>query len=345
MFSKLSFSLSIIALFFCGCSTINGAKALEFFSYLDNYGHWKTHNRTDFEGRILSGKVACIEAEMLTFDKQSNDMKASGSVKKCWDDFGILIEYLSKDTSGNSVIHQKSETENGYLLSRVVDIHYPKQSKRHPRHFDIQMTESDNGSIKTRTYTETSDSGKVFTIQFQTEDNKKIQSAQIDYPYSHKLDFSYNEKGDLVRVIDKDWGKSYRIDFISNPNENAEKAEIVYQGKTYSYALKKMNSRKQPIEEMYSDEFLKEQIHRKYTYTQDGRTETIWENGVSRNIIYEDGKFVREEYYDYGNTLRAVVDIETDSYGNVKQSSYYSVKSGKPNEKPQKQFKYTIQYR
>lgn len=345
MFSKRFCSLSIAALLFYGCSIINGAKALDFFSNLDEYGRWKARQPTDFEGRILAGNVDCIEVEVFSSDKENGELKPTGSAKKCWDNFGILVEFLSKDNAGNSLFHQKSETDKGYLISRTNYIYYPEQWKRPPRYFNIQMTESNDSFIKTRTYTETSDSGKVFTIQFQTEGDKKIHSARIDYPYSHQLDFSYNEKGNLVHIIDKDWGNAYRIDFIKNPNENAEEVKTVYQGKTYSYALKRKNSRKRPVEEMYSDEFSKEQIHRKYTYTQEGRTETIWVNGISRNIIYDNGKFAREEYYDYGNTLRQVVEIETDPYGNVIQSSYFSVNAGKQNDKAKKQFKYTIQYR
>lgn len=345
MFSKRFCSLSVIALLFCGCSITNGAKALEFFSHIDEYGRWKTRQPTDFEGRILAGNVACIEVEMLTLDVDNETMATTRNAKKCWDDFGILVEYLSKGNSNNDVFHQKSETDKGYLISRTVDIHYPEQLKRQPRHFSLQMTESSDSPIKTRTYTETSDSGKVFTVQFQTENNDKINSAQITYPYSHKLDYSYNEKGSLVQIVDKNWGNHYRIDFTRDSIENTIGEKIIYQGNTYSYALTKRNSQKQPIEEMYSDEFSKEQIHRKYTYTQDGNTATIWVNGVSRNIIYDNGKFAREEYYDYGNTLRQVVEIETDSYGNVIKSSYFDVKSGKQNDKPRRQFKYTINYR
>ena len=345
MFSKRFCSLSIIALFCCGCSAINGAKALEFFSHLDEYGRWKTRQPTDFEGRILDGNVACIEVEMLSLDVDDENMATTGSAKKCWDDFGILVEYQTSGNSIKGVFQQKSETDKGYLLSRTIDIRYPESSKRKARHFSIQMTESNEGPTKTRTYTETSDSGKVFTVQFQTENNNKITSAQILHPYSHKLDYSYNEKGSLIQIVDKDWGKSYRIDFTRDSIDNSIGEKIVYQGKTYSYALTKRDSNKQPIEEMYSDEFSKEQIHRKYTYTEDGKTATIWVNGISRNIIYDNGKFAREEYYDYGNILRQVVEIETDSQGNVIKSSYFDVNSGKQNDKPRRQFKYTITYR
>lgn len=345
MFSKRFCGLSIIALFFCGCSTLNGARALDFFSHIDEYGRWKTRQPTDFEGRILAEDVACIEAEILTSDTKDGELKPAGSAKKCWDNFGILVEFISKDTSGNILFQQKSETDKGYLISRTINIFYPKQSKRPPSYFNIQMTESSDNAIKTRTYTETSDSGKVFTVQFQTENNDKITSAQINYPYSHKLDYSYNEKGSLAHIVDKNWGKSYRIDFINNPIENTTSAKIVYRGETYSYVLTKKNKQKQPIEVMYSDEFSREQVHRKYTYTQDGKTATIWVNGISRNIIYDNDKFAREEYYDYGNALREVVDIETDSYGNVVKSSYFPVNAGVPHNKAKKQFKYTIQYR
>lgn len=344
MFLQRFCSLTTIALFFYGCSTINGAKALEFFSHIDEYGHWKIRQPTDFEGRILAGDVACIEAEILTFDEDDGGIKTTESARKCWDNFGILTEYFTKENSSNSVFHQKSKTAKGYLLSRTVDIHYPEQSGLTPRHFDLHMTESSDGSITTRTYTETSDSGKEFTVQFQTENDEKITFAQITHPYSHKLDYTYDEKGSVTHITDKDWGNSYRIDFTSDSVENTKTTKIIYQGETYSYILTKKNPQKQPIEVMYSDEFSREQIHRKYTYTQDGKTASIWVNGVSRNIIYNNGKFAREEYYDYGNTLRQVVEIETDSQGNVIKSSYFNVNSGKQNDKPRRQFKYTINY-
>lgn len=336
MHLSVFFRIFATALLFCGCTNFQGATALEFFSHLDKSGRWKTAHRTDFEGRILSGNVACIEAEISFLDSTNSKMKFNGSAKKCWDDFGILIEYVVKDSTHENVFQLKSKTENGYLLSRDINFHYSTRPQSEPLSYSLQMMKSDN---KTRIYTQTSDSKQDFSIQFET-DNEKITSAQINYPFLHELDISYNKKGDIALVIDKKWGDAYKIDYT-----NEEEDKIVYNREIYSYRLKKMNANKQPIEEIYIDEFSRKKVHRKYTYTADGRTATIWANGISRNIIYENGIFVREEYYDYAETLRQVVEIDIDSHGNVIKSSYIPKNTSNLDNKIKLQYKYTITYR
>ena len=54
-FGRLILILAVLLLF-CGCSNFQGAKALEFFSHLDESGRWKNSERADFEGRMLSEK-------------------------------------------------------------------------------------------------------------------------------------------------------------------------------------------------------------------------------------------------------------------------------------------------
>lgn len=336
MFLARFFTLAVIALLFCGCTNFQGATALEFFSHLDKSGRWKTTQRTDFEGRILPEDVVCIEAEISIFDSTDSKMKFNGSAKKCWDEYGILIDYIVKDSSHENLFQLKSKTKNGYLLSRDINFRYSAQPKSEPLSHSLQMTKSDNG---TRTYTQTSDSKKDFEVQFLA-DNEKIVSAQINYPFSHELEISYKENGDIALVIDKNWGDAYKIDYT-----NDEEDKIVYNREIYSYRLKKMNANKQMVEEIYIDEFSRKKIHRKYTYTADGRTATIWANGVSRNIIYENGIFVREEYYDYAETLRQVVEIEIDSHGNVIKSSYIPKNTGNQDNKIKLQYKYAITYR
>ncbi len=65
---------------------------------------------------------------------------------------------------------------------------------------------------------------------------------------------------------------------------------------------------------------------------------------MSRNLVYEGEKLVREEFYNYGGKLLMVVDIVTDSVGNVVESSYVKKADMRLN-RAKKQYKYTITYR
>lgn len=338
------FSIFSFAILFCGCTNFQGAKALEFFSHLDKYGRWKNYNRTDFEGRILKGNVACIEAEISALDSAKSKKTFKGYAKKCWDEFGILVEAVIKDSTGTNLYQLKSKTENGYLIDRNINIHLYAQTRLSAGLTYISMTEEDDGGTRNIVYTQKNDSGSVFKVQFPKTPNEKITTAQIKYPFAHELKFSYNDKDELIQISDSKRSKAYRINFTES-NQEANETKIIYSGETYSYQLKKTNSQKQPIEEIFSDEFTGKKVHRKYTYTDDGKTATIWENGLSRNIVYENGKFVREEYYDYAESLRQIVEIETDSLGNVIKSTYIPVIQGKMFSNVQKQYNYTIEYR
>ena len=92
------FLVSLVVFLFCGCTNFQGAKALEFFSSVDKSGRWKTYNRADTEGRALIGDVACLETNLYVLDSASGSMELKGCAKKCWDNFGILIEHVVKDS-------------------------------------------------------------------------------------------------------------------------------------------------------------------------------------------------------------------------------------------------------
>lgn len=335
------FLVSLVVFLFCGCTNFQGAKALEFFSNIDKSGRWKVHNRMDAEGRVLSGDVACFEVNMFVLDSVKGSMVQRGSEKKCWDDFGILIEHVVKDSSGETIYSQKSETEDGYLLSRTIDSKVV--SRRMPKKTMLHMTVPENEGANTRAYTMSNDSGKVFEVQYQTGENDKMVAAKIIYPFTHKLNIEYGKNDSLVSISDATSAKKHHIDFISEYDRKYEE-KVVYNGELYSYGSREMNAKGRPVEIVFSDDFSGDQVHRRYTYTPDGRTATIWENGMSRSLVYEGEKLVREEYYNYGGKLLTVVDIVTDDVGNVVESSYVK-KADISLHRVKKQYKYTITYR
>jgi hypothetical protein len=340
MTMRLSF-ISLVVLFFCGCSNFQGAKALEFFSNIDKSGRWKPYNRVDAEGRVLSGDVACFEVNVFVLDSVKDLMVQGGSEKKCWDDHGILTEYVVKDSSGETIYSQKSETENGYLLSRTIDSKVV--SRRLPKKTTLRMTTPEDEAANTRAYTLTNDSGTVFKVQYRTGENGKMVAAKIIYPFTHELNIEYGKDDSLLSISDATRAKEHHIDFISEQGSRYVE-KVVYNGELYSYGSREVDAKGRPVDIVFSDEFSGGQIHRKYTYTPDGRTATIWENGVSRNLVYEGEKLVREEFYNYGGKLLMVVDIVTDSVGNVVESSYVKKADMRLN-RAKKQYKYTITYR
>lgn len=335
------FLVSLVVFLFCGCTNFQGAKALEFFSNIDKSGRWKTYNRADTEGRVLIGDVACLESNLYVLDSASGSMELKGSAKKCWDDFGILIEHVVKDSSGEIIYAQKSETEKGYLLSRTVD--NKVVSRRLSKKNVLQMTEQGEDGSKIRAYTLSNDSGTVFKVQYQTDSNDKMVAAKIIYPFTHRLNVEYDKDDSLVAISDETNAERFRIDFVNGPGKKYEE-KVVYNGELYSYASKEMNAQGRPLEVVFSDDFTGKQVHRKYAYTQDGRTASIWENGVSRNLVYEGEKLVREEYYNYAGKLFSVVDVVTDGVGNVVESSCAKGADGNTR-RVTKQYRYTITYR
>ena len=159
----------------------------------------------------------------------------------------------------------------------------------------------------------------------------------------HKLNIEYGKNDSLVAISDASRAKMCRIDFISERDRRYEE-KVVYNGELYSYGSREMNAKGRPVDIVFSDDFSGEQIHRRYTYTPEGRTASIWENGVSRNLVYEGEKLVREEFYNYGGKLLSVVDVVTDDVGKVVESSYVK-KADMGLHRVKKQYKYTITYR
>ncbi|WP_173341972.1 hypothetical protein [uncultured Fibrobacter sp.] len=336
-FGRLILILAVLLLF-CGCSNFQGAKALEFFSHLDESGRWKNSERADFEGRMLSEKVACVKADVFVLDTVSGKLKLDGKERVCWDDYGIETEHIIEDSLGKTISSRKTVAEKGVVLSRTVENFAPLISRRNSRASYLLMTETKDEGAITRVYTLQNDSGKVFEVLYRMDKDKMV-SAQINYPFLHKLKIDYGEDGLLHSISDKRSSNAYRIDFVDGRKKKEEK--VTYHGEMYSYRLKAMDSQGKPIEVIFSDDFCGKQIHRKYAYHPDGTTKTIWENGVSRNLIYENGRLVREEYYDYGGKLRWVVDIVTDENGNVMESSYVRKTAGDYFDKVIRQYKYT----
>lgn len=341
--SLMRFSLVLVISFlFWGCTNFQGARALEFFSHLDKTGCWKKYERTDFEGRVLSEKIACVNAELFVLDTVSGKLKVEGKERKCWDDYGILIEHVVEDSLGKILFSAKSTTEKGVVLSRTIENFTLPISRRTDRRSSLRMTESvDEGAI-TRVYTLQNDSGKVFEVQYRV-DNDRMVSARINYPFIHKLKIDYDEDGSLVSIHDERSFSESRVDF--DVSENRKKEKVTYNGEMYSYRLKEMDAKGNPIEILFSDDFSGRRIHRKYTYNLDGTTKSIWENGVSRSAVYKDGRLDREEYYDYGGKLRWVVGVTVDENGNVVESSYVRKTADDYFDKVIRRYKYTYTYR
>ena len=338
----MRFSLVLVISFlFWGCTNFQGARALEFFSHLDKTG-WKKYERTDFEGRVLSEKIACVNAELFVLDTVSGKLKVDGKERKCWDDYGIQIEHVLEDSLGKILFSAKSTTEKGVVLSRTIENFTLPISRRTDRRSSLRMTESvDEGAI-TRVYTLQNDSGKVFEVQYRV-DNDRMVSARINYPFIHKLKIDYDEDGSLVSIHDVRSFSESRVDF--DVSENRKEEKVTYNGEMYSYRLKEMDAKGNPIEILFSDDFSGRRIHRKYTYNLDGTTKSIWENGVSRSAVYKDGRLDREEYYDYGGKLRWVVGVTVDENGNVVESSYVRKTADDYFDKVIRRYKYTYTYR
>lgn len=291
---------------------------------------------------MLSEKIACVNAELFVLDTVSGKLKVDGKERKCWDDYGIQIEHVVEDSLGKILFSAKSTTEKGVVLSRTIENFTLPISRRTDRRSSLRMTESvDEGAI-TRVYTLQNDSGKVFEVQYRV-DNDRMVSARINYPFIHKLKIDYDEDGSLVSIHDVRSFSESRVDF--DVSENRKEEKVTYNGEMYSYRLKEMDAKGNPIEILFSDDFSGRRIHRKYTYNQDGTTKSIWENGVSRSAVYKDGRLDREEYYDYGGKLRWVVGVTVDENGNVVESSYVRKTADDYFDKVIRRYKYTYTYR
>jgi hypothetical protein len=77
-------------------------------------------------------------------------------LKKCWDEFGILVEAIIKDSTGTNLYQLKSKTKNGYQLDRNVNIHlYTQTNDSGPFlrcNFPRSPIKNNNGSNKTPLY-------------------------------------------------------------------------------------------------------------------------------------------------------------------------------------------------
>ena len=311
----------LLPLFFSACS-MQGPKALAFFSNLDRAGHWKTHPKTDFEHRILLGDVQCVSDSILVADTISNTMVPYQTRQKCWDKNGIETMYEVKDSTGKVLFSMTSRTEDGYLVER--------HAEAGDSSFNLTLIKNtENGDTvheyqlqfkNKRQFSETN-----YKVSFHLDKDGKIDQGGIYAPFKQEFFFDYDKNDSLISIATKNFSKYNQIEFTydSATNKLSETA-VTYNGKLYSYKLEKFNSAGKVIELYYTNDIILEQEHTKYTYNSCGSTLTIESGGIKRKEIYEQGILRREDYIDYGGKIRLTALIETDSLGNISKSTYKS---------------------
>lgn len=322
-----------------GCSNIQVAKAFTFFSILDEQGKIMPYiEPQDQENRALMGDVENLSAELFHIDSAGAEhLKAS--FFKVWNKDKVETEWNVKDSLGKVLISRKSILDDdGRLLRREA---YTKKI------YSVITSSQKKEDGGTRWYyTRQDTSSSIYKISFLVDETGKTQDLRVIYPFAHKLERIYNEQHNIssIQIEGQYHGKDAVSFTYDSDGKKVKERSVSYNGKLYSYESIQRNQDGKIVDLVYSSDISDTQEHTQYEYGEDGRVSKIISGGFTKFLKYEDGKLVREEYYDYAGNLHAVTRITTDDFGNVIES-VYSRKDPKTKEfKEYQKYKYQIRY-
>ncbi len=331
----IAFLLSVLY----GCSSIQCAKAFVFVSTLDDQGKVTPYSTPrDVEDRVLYGDVKELNTKFIKVDSTGAEHTAL-FISTLWNENRVETDKTLWDSLGNVISRRTSQLdEQGRLLRKDV------QGKNYTSVIFSSRQKEPEGTRWH--YTRKDSTATVYEVSLLIDDSGKVKDIWILHPSALQLEQVYNDINKLEAVrIKGERSKRNSVSYTYDAYSNKLMERSVYsQGTLYSYESIQRNEDGKILDITYSDEITEQLDHIQYRYGKNKKVSKIISGGVTKQLLYENDKLVREEYFDYGGKLQVYTQIKTDDQGNVLESVYFKKKPRTDQFVEFQKYQYQIQY-